>query len=162
LEVQICGDEPENAAYLGSGFLGVQAMLETAVTLLSVQIQSVCARLPGAPTLGPRFFVGQGTASVGSVFNEALTSATRVVEIEIGGDDSNVRVYKLSGSETEGEYGFWAISYDDGTDRFPEESRKLVNKRGSLMVPEFDGRDRCCRISIKRGLTYSLYAYEVI
>lgn len=155
-----CNQDSLEGSYSGQGIDGLKNLIETATGLLSIQIESLCSSGNDVAPIGDGILLSSGTFSQGEVRNIPLPSTAVEVQLEVTGFDTRIRVFKLAGNEIEADFGWWSIAFEDGNDRFAQESTRVRSPRVSLDAPPPRGRQRFVRLSLKSEVQYNLYYSE--
>lgn len=159
LDVQDCDEQMQLIPYSGNGFLGLQSLILAQTEALAFKIDSLCGCEPSTPTLGPRTQLTQGVVGINDVIVANLPAMTRIVEIEIFGDENRVRILRPAGALREGKYGFYSFGFSSGGNDVYKEPRPLFYLNNCVMLPESLIPFEKLRLSLTTGLSYNVHIY---
>ena len=161
LRAEGCDEALYERAYFGTGFTGLEAMINAAVLLRTDTDLTACDCFVEEDLMPPQLLASFPQSDGIEVWKVPLSSAVRMAYLEVNGNPGSLRVYRLAGNDREADFGFWSIGYDVGNEEYNGPQIGVTTITSSLPVPPPMGRGRYARISLKKGISATLTVQEV-
>lgn len=161
LGAQSCSAEVVAAEYSGAGLRGLQDLGSKLLQVLSSLLLEQCPVDAEVNQALNRVEVGSGTAGLNDVTYVSVGVKSRIVCLEVEGLPPDLRVYKLAGDDLEAPFGYMCLTEGSGSDTFNGPAVDVKTRQTRYDVGRDRGFDRAIRLSLRRGLEWTLYSLEV-
>lgn len=158
---QACDGTPLVADVEGEGLAGLAQLITSASNLLATLTNSACPVGSTPPGLSTLILLESGTFQPGEVRLVDLPDDAVSVSLQVENLPSSLRVFKNAGMESEARYGFWSVQVESVEGGFGPEPSSVYTPSSRLEVPMFQGFQRRVRLSLQRGVQYTLYYQRI-
>ena len=155
-----CFAPPFNINFTGTGISGMMQSIGSMFQGLYISNLERCPNPNAAAQLAPRVQIASGTSDGVTVITQAIASNVVQVQLEITNLPPSLRVFKLSGSQSEGRFGNWAVGTVEGGEVVVPPPTQILSPHSLLDIGENPGKDREIRLSLATGLNWILYSVE--
>ena len=159
---QLCDGTIVDFPYNGNGLEGVADKLGAVVdSLLTVNAEQ-CPIEEEEKTLGPITLLASGTVNDQNVVNIPLDAPVCRIYIELTAPTAGMRVFKMSGDESEANFGSFSVSYQAAGARYLDNWTLFYTRRRFLEFSPKDGLSAFLRLSLKEGLSYTVSVQRTV